>query len=351
MDDVFYEKTLYRILQGRLRLTLGDLVLFVYEPTYDIIEESYEIYDQAYKKAYFRGCYLKKDLTNILVENDLWSPFDDREAEKLEEKIEDLKVQAYESYKDKKQLKNIKAKIRHTENIASDFKIKKHLLDHVSCEGVAAFARSVWTISKTTKFKDGQAYDWITYHISVVLDHYTSERITTETIKKIARKEPWKTIWSVGKNQNLVFNKSSFELTKDQLALSSFATMLDNIAQHPESPPEEVIDDDDCLDGWCIVQKRKQQKDRKLGEIESKMTNSKIKDSQEVFVVAKDRKEADEIYALNNPLARSTIRNRQEKIKAADGDQISFTKFDDVRQQVAIQSHQQAVNTIKGGKR
>jgi hypothetical protein len=32
MDDVFYEKVLYRILQGRLRLTLGDLVLFIYEP-------------------------------------------------------------------------------------------------------------------------------------------------------------------------------------------------------------------------------------------------------------------------------------------------------------------------------
>ena len=68
MDDVFYEKTLYRILQGRLRLTLGDLVLYVYEPTPEMIEESYEIYDEAYKRAYFRGVYIKKELLEILVE-------------------------------------------------------------------------------------------------------------------------------------------------------------------------------------------------------------------------------------------------------------------------------------------
>ena len=88
MDDAFYEKTLYRILQGRLRLTLGDLVLYVHEPTPELIEESFDIYDEAYKKAYFRGVYIKKELVEILVNNDLWSPFDDREAEKIEKQIE-----------------------------------------------------------------------------------------------------------------------------------------------------------------------------------------------------------------------------------------------------------------------
>ena len=69
MDDAFYEKTLYRILQGRLRLTLGDLVLYVYEPTPELIEESFDIYDEAYKKAYFRGVYIKKELMNLQILN------------------------------------------------------------------------------------------------------------------------------------------------------------------------------------------------------------------------------------------------------------------------------------------
>ena len=40
MDDIFYEKLLYRILQGRLRLKLGDLVLYVHEPSREKLEES-----------------------------------------------------------------------------------------------------------------------------------------------------------------------------------------------------------------------------------------------------------------------------------------------------------------------
>ena len=80
------------------------------------------------------------------------------------------------------------------------------------------------------------------------------------------------------------------------------------------------------------------------------ITNPKIKNSQEVFVVARDQEAANEIYALNDPVARATVHNRQETIKAADGEQISFTKFHDVRQDIVTSSHQQAISKIKGGR-
>ena len=126
MDDAFYEKILYRILQGRLRLTLGDLVLYIYEPTKDLIEESYEIYEDAYKKAYFRGVYIKKELLEILVETDLWTPLDDRQAKKIEDEIEDLKVQAFQSFFDSKKLRGIKANIRAKERNFIKYKSKNY---------------------------------------------------------------------------------------------------------------------------------------------------------------------------------------------------------------------------------
>ena len=43
MDDIFYEKTLYRIIKGRLSVKLGDLILYVYEPDTDLIEQSHLI--------------------------------------------------------------------------------------------------------------------------------------------------------------------------------------------------------------------------------------------------------------------------------------------------------------------
>ena len=350
MDDVFYEKTLYRILQGRLRITLGDLVLYVYEPDSDLIEESFDIYDEAYKKAYFRGNYLQKELIEILVNNELWSPFDDREADKLEKRIEDLKVTAFQSFYDTKKLRGIKANIRAIEREMSRYRVKKVALDHTSCEGVAAFSRIVWLISQTTKLKDGSDYNWDKYPVSIVMDHYTSEQIKPEIIRAIARKEPWRTMWSNGKKHSNLLGKPTYQFTKDQLALCSYSAMYDNVYESTESPHEKVIKDDDCLDGWFIAQRRKYEKDKKQREIDDMITNPKIANSQEVFVVADNNQAAQEIYGLNDPLAKATVHNRQETIKGANGEQISFTKFEDVRQDIAIESHKAAVSKIKGGK-
>ena len=125
--------------------------------------------------------------------------------------------------------------------------------------------------------------------------------------------------------------------------------MYDNVYESPESPNEKVLEDDDCLDGWFIVQKRKYEKGKKQKEVDDMITNPKIANSQEVFVVAKDNEAAQEIYGLNNPLARSTIQNRKNVIDEADGD-ISFTKFHDVRQDIAMESHKAAISKMKGGR-
>jgi hypothetical protein len=350
MDDVFYEKTLYRILQGRLRLTLGDLVLYVYEPTLELLEESYDVYDEAYKKAYFRGVYIKKELIEILVDNDLWSPFDDREADNIEKKIEDLKVEAFKSFFSSKKLRGIRANIRSMERNLYKYKSKKMALDHTSCEGVALFSKSVWLISQTTKLKDGSHYNWKNFPISVIMDHYSSEQISPEVFRSIARKDPWRSMWLNGKKHSNLLGKPSCRFTKDQLNLCSYSSMYDNVYESPDSPNAKIIEDDDCLDGWFIVQRRKYEKDKKQQEVDSMITNPKIANSQEVFVVTPDSEAAQEIYNLNDVAARSTIRNRQSLIKEADGEQISFTEFQDVRQDIAMESHKAAINKMKGGR-
>ncbi len=348
MDDAFYEKTLYRILQGRLRLTLGDLVLYVHEPTPELIEESFDIYDEAYKKAYFRGVYIKKELIEILVNNDLWSPFDDREAERIEKQIEELKIEAFKSFFNSKKLRGIKANIRNMEREVYKYKSKKIALDHTSCEGVASFSKSVWLVSQSTKLKDGSPYDWKDYPISTIMDHYSSERISPETFRAIARKEPWRSMWSNGKKHSNLLGKPTYQFSKDQLNLCSYSSMYDNVYESADSPQEKVIEDDDCLDGWFIVQRSRYEKDKKQQEIDNMISNPKIANSQDVFVMASDKTAAKEIHNLNDPVARATMRNRNQLIKDAQGEQISFTKFQDVRQDIAMEAHQAAIKKAKG---
>ena len=167
-------------------------------------------------------------------------------------------------------------------------------------------------------------------------------------MRAIARKEPWRSMWKHGKESNLL-GKPSSEFTKDQLALCMYSSMYDNVYQSSESPNEKVIEDDDCLDGWFISQRRKYEKDKKKQELEGMITNPKIANSQEVFVVAADQEAAQEIYDLNNPVARATIQQRKEVIDSSDGE-ISFTKFHDIRQDIAVESHKAAISKMKGGR-
>lgn len=346
MENIFYEKTLYRILQGRLRLPQCDPVFYIYEPSRDILEESFEIYDQTYKDAYFKGIYIKDELKEILFNNEMWSPQDDKQAEQMDKQIEELKVQAYKSYYKPKELLGIKANIRLFEKKYFKYKSKIHLLDHVSCEGVAGFARAVWIIYQTTKDDKGNLYDYSKFTLSQVLDYYNNNSVDSKTIRYIARNEPFRSMWNIGKKQSNVFNRPTLDLTKDQISLSNYSSMYDNVYESSESPNEEIINDDDCLDGWFIEKRREHEKYKKQKEVESMLTNKKIANSQEVFIVAPDGHSAQKIYDMNDAHGKGIIASRNKQIDEAGS--LKFTELNDVRQDMAIQARQASMSKIKG---
>jgi hypothetical protein len=346
MDDIFYEKLLHRIIQGRLKLRLGDLVLYIHEPSRDVMEESLDVYDETYSKAYFAGVPIKSELIQTLLDNNLWTPLDDKEADKIEKELENLKIEAYNNFYDQRHLNNIRLQIRKSNKEYLNFRSRKMLLDHTSCEGVAHFSRSLWIISQTTFTRDKKLYDWKDYTLSTIMEKYNSEQVTSSQFRKLARTDPWRPIWNAGKKQSNLFNRPAVDLTKEQITLSSFSALYDNVYENPECPADKIIEDDDCLDGWLILQKRKADKDRKKREVDALTKNSKIANSQEIFVMAKNEEAAQEIYGLNDPMSRSVIRNRNEKIQSQG--QVKFTEFDDIRQDISIQSHQEAMSKIKG---
>tara|TARA_R100000951_G_scaffold88649_1_gene76708 strand:- start:4480 stop:5529 length:1050 start_codon:yes stop_codon:yes gene_type:complete len=349
MENSFLQKTLYRIIRGRLRVVLGDLVLYVYEPDSSTVEESFEVYDDAYSKAYFDEVPLKSDLVEVLIENDLWTPLDDREADKIEKEIENKKIEAFQSFYDKKKLKTIKRIIRNMESDFIKLKSKKIQLDHTSCEGVAEFSRNMWIISKVTKFKDGSSYNWGKYTISSVMEYYNSSSIQAATYRAIARSEPWRSMWNNGNRHTGIFDKPSKDYTSQQNTLCSFAAMYDNVYESPERPNEKVLEDDDCLDGWFLIQKRKMEKDKKKKEAESLIKNPKIANSQEIFVMANNAEAAKNIYDMNDPISRGTINRRNAQIDNSEG-QVKFTELQDVKQDMALQSRQATLSKVKGGR-
>ena len=342
MDNIYYEKVLNRIIQGRLRIKVGDLVLYIYEPEKDLLEESYEIYEEAKNKAYFAGSFINEEILELLLKNDMWSPFDDRRAEEIVKEIEELKVRALSVFYRKKELAAIKRNIRNLELQQYKLRQKKLQLDHLTCEGAAKFAMQCWLTQNTTFNLDNTPFDFSKYSISYIMERHQSHTILPETFRKIARSQQWRSMWNSSKKRSDVFGKPSSQLDQNQLNLTSYSMMYDNVYENPEAPKDEIIDDDDCLDGWFIKQRRKIQKEKKQSEIDSMISNKKIANSQEIFLVANSNEEAGEIYDLNNDYSRSIVRDRQRQITSSENG-LNFKDLSDVSQQRMIS----AVNTAR----
>lgn len=345
MDGIYVEKTLNRIIQGRLRVRLGDLVLYVYEPNQDLLEESYEVYEEAKRKAYFSGNYIQDEVVEILVNNDLWTPLDDQRAKEMESGVEELKVEAFKNFYKKKELFGIKRNIRNIEANIVKLKNKRLQLDHITCDGVAKLTRMSWLIQNTTRHIDNTPFDFKECPVSNILETYQSEAISSTMYREIARSQYWRSIWNSSKQRGDVFGKPSIDLDQQQLALISYSIMYDNVFESTESPKEEVVNDDDCLDGWFIVQRRKYEKQKKEAEVESMLSNSKIANSQEIFLVAKNQEEASDVYSLNSMGARTKVRQRQNQIK--ESGHLHFKDLDDVKQERMMNAVNTGASAIK----
>lgn len=347
MDDIYYEGILNRIIQGRLRIKVDDLVLFIYEPDNLVLEESYEVYEEAKRKAYFSGCYLRDDAINLLCELGLWSPLDKQQSKDLEEKIEDLKVHLYENFFKKKEAKGIKANIRMTERLRGELLVKEKQFDHLTCEGVAGFTRKSWILSKTTRTIDNNLYNFADISSSAILEMYSSRSITAKEFRRIARSSPFRSMWTSSKTRGDIFGKCASKMDGQQLALVSYSMMYDNVYESTESPADSVIDDDDALDGWFIAQRRKNESDRRAAEADGILAGSKNADAQEVMLMASNREDAQGVFDLNDNRSRGIIAARQSQINETDGD-LHFKDFADVQQDRAINAVQTGIQTVKG---
>lgn len=345
------ERDLYRIITGRLQFSRGDLFLCIHEPTPEQIYESYMIYDQVYDEQLSKGIPTTGEMEELLIEKGLWSPNDDREAEKYIEEVKKLKVHAFENHFKPKELRNTKRRIRFFEREANKYSSKRYQKRRETCEGYAEEERRSWLILNNTLDKHGNKFNFINSDIDEkdIIEHYINNQFTQQKIRAIAKEEPWRSMWAIStKTGSDLFGKPSTEFSPPQLSLCSNSAMYDSVYQSMEQPPEEVIMDDDCLDGWFIVQKMKADEAKKEKNKEELFKNPKIANSQEVFVMVKDQEEAKRIYDMNNERGKAVIGQRASVIDSKG--RAKQGHFQDVIQDVEVKKNQMMLEQMRGRK-
>ena len=304
-----------RIRSGIYRVKQGGVTLSIVSPS---IEDDYYInaaYVDSYERALEAGLMTEDEMLDWMRSRQLWTEDDDATIKTLEGNLERLKVEIFNAryQSDKKEL--TRKYIRATEKGLKDQSEKKYENRQNTCEGLASLEKSLSFIKRCT-FLGSEPCDFEDIDINNVLYEFNNMILPEKDVRNLARNEPWRSLWLMKESCDLkLFSNQDRDLSIDQKNMVVWSRMYDNIQESMDCSSDSVINDDDMLDGWFIIQNKKQDKERAESELESRVSNDKISNSEEVFVFAETQQDVDAINSVNSYQAQMVKKERMEVLQ------------------------------------
>lgn len=327
-----------RIRSGIYTIKWDSLLLKIYMPTIEDECEINESYIEAYNKAIDDDFKTEEEMLEWMREKELWTDKDDEKIEGLKKDIERLKIEIFNARNNEKLRETIRMYIRAGEKQLVKQNEKKNLYQMNTCEGIAILEKSITFLKKCT-YVNNELYDFQSIGPDELLSLYYSKLLNDTQIRDLARNEPWRSLWLLNESKaiQLFYNKER-TLSIDQRNILIWSKMYDNVQESLECPADDVLEDDDMLDGWFIVQRKKREKEKAQAEMETALTNNKIKNSDEIYMVANSQKDIERIENMNDIGAKIIKQQRLNTIKKKGT--AEQTDFHDERLKLVQQSNQ-----------
>lgn len=343
MDYHERELLISKIKSGKLRYKDRFGIIYICKPSLDIEYEANEIFKEEFESAYEDEILTDKELHEIMIEFGLWSIQEEDQLENIAPKhVEYWKIKIFESQFRTEEQKRHRVYLRSAENELNRLMNKRHEFDYATCEGYARYAKNLFLL-KNTSYLDNTLINPSIINLNVLLTFYYESILSDKVIRELARTNPWYDDWHVLKNNGSIFE--GFTFTYNQKSLVSWSILYENIHESPDCPSSDVINDDDALDGWLITQKRKREKDQNQRAVDAGLSD-KIKQANEVFIMADTPADAQKIAELNDPRAQSIRKSRWAQMKRGD---VSEQNFADSKQEQMVMMTQ-LYNRKMGGK-
>jgi len=340
----------YQILSGCRYIKMKDRRYKLINPSKELRILAEHIYQDTIHDLRFDSLINEKKLEQLLIGLGTWGPRDATQLKKLEEHLEDKKVALFRALYNSEKLKTIRRVIKIAKIGITKAYARKHSLDYMTLDYHANLTKKRFLTAMCILDENNKhVYDAKTFLSadSTVLDYVInavdSDTITVEQFRDVARNDPWRTMWNIGKDSCIPLPVS--EWTDDQKILVTFAKMYDNAYQSMECPPDEVIEDDDMFDGWLLTQKREREKGKNTQHVD-KMKGISDK-AQEVFVFAPTREDADKVYDLNDEHSRAKLQQREKFIEQHG--QVQAADLPDTKMELRMQAMREAKDKMKRG--
>lgn len=264
-------------------------------------------------------CWSEQDRLSYLASIWYWGKKDDEKIEELKETIDNLKVDLFKSgFK-----VNLAEKIR-TEitNKIAEIKVlqdKRSLFEDTTNENVANQSKFKYVVACSIKKEDDSYYfkkdpllSRNTPIINEAISSILRDSIGEDSIREIARTEPWASIWASSEKCSALFGNIATELLDEQKILIYWSQLYDNIRMNADLP-EDVIIDDWKLDGFLIDKRRQRERDKLKAQV-SKKISPKVAQGDMIFVTADSEEEMRVIDDLNDAGGRMMKAQLQNEI-------------------------------------
>tara|TARA_R110000803_G_scaffold58090_1_gene116301 strand:+ start:5138 stop:6154 length:1017 start_codon:yes stop_codon:yes gene_type:complete len=319
-------------------------------PSVDVKLRASQLYDESMDSTRFESWLTDRGAKALLVETGFVSQDVDSNFPIIEKSIEELKIQLYESAYQFKEREKIRKRLNAVKQKYEEMYAYRHMFDMATREGHASLLKTQYLIAASTFTSDGKSLgdDIFSMDFSLIdalVRKTSANKIDVLQFRKIARTDPWRSYWGAKKED--VFGLPAMLLSDDQRYLILMSKMYDNCYEHPESPPEDIVEDDDLFDGWMLVQKKKREEE-KNSSLGDDMTKGRHSNAQEIFLPVANREEAKKIEDLNTLEGRMVKKQRAEFLKKNQGKEFSQSKLPDEAVRIHAEHQRQFLDKVKG---
>jgi hypothetical protein len=342
------ENLIVKILSGKQIIRINNEVYELRPYSSDLKLEASWIYESSYSDHLYDESFISQDDAESMLYDMgiLYAQFDG-DVKSVEKNIENNKVDLYNNFFDRTQKKQIKQKIISLNKRYSQLLSYKHMLDFLTLENYCSNIKNSFLICNSLYFyKTNNLVFNFNNTDNVLFDRVTTEisnnLLDMTTLKLLARSDYWRNYYTVNKNE--LFPYSASELTDEQKGILSLSLMYERIYEHPDCPERDVIEDDDALDGWMIHQQRENKRQKKEKGVNN-LLSGKAKNAQEVFLMAKNNEQKDDIIGLNTEASNFRRQNKLKEVLSSDGP-IADAQLSDVQND--IRNKIQQLNYKKG---
>lgn len=276
------------------------------------------VYKNSLSSSLRVGILSEDILIEHMIEKELWSKDEDKKLEDMPKLLEEEKLQLYLAYINfkKRDIHEKRIKLL-SEDLTNLFMKKMSLLERCA-ESIAKDIMNKYLVCCNVYDMDGnrcwepqKTFDQSYSLINKIYSKYRQFQISELDAREMVQKDPWRGLWNAGKTESGVFGVPSCELSVEQKTLISWARVYDSVHESPECPPEEVLKDDDMLDGWFIHQSRKRENEKKN---RGNKSDSNVR-GDEVYVFADTPQDAARVYGMNDSSSRAILRQRQKQME------------------------------------